>query len=248
MSDEVQTVVINNERDMCKAGIAREEKAAISKSCPIKYNEEGIITNWDDIEKEWGTVFQELKVDPTKCPVILTESVFNAKENKEKMASIMFDVFKVPSLYIGVQEVFALYASARKNGVAVLADGNIATLVPTHEGSVFKEAAGKINLDEKDAKEIGKFINDLIMKCPENARKELFGNITFLGDATKLKPLVNGITEAIKEQTSKTVKVIEKFDIENPSWVGGSILGALPTFKPMLVTKEIYAEKGAAAF
>jgi actin-related protein len=233
---------------VCEAGIAGETKIACNIPCPINCNEEGIVTNWDDIEKVWSAVFTELKVDSAKCPVILTESVFNAKENKEKMASIMFEVFQVPSLFIGVQEVFALYAAGRTHGVAVIAEGDVATLVPSHQGYAIKEAACKVELDGKDAKEIGKSINDTIMKCPEKARKELYRNITCLGDATKLQPLINGITESVKEHTSETVKVIESFKIENPSWTGGSTLGFLPNFKPMLVTKEIYAEKGAVAF
>ena len=40
---------------------------------------------------------------------MLTEPPLNPPENRESMAEIMFEMFQVPQLYIGVQAILALY-------------------------------------------------------------------------------------------------------------------------------------------
>lgn len=48
--------------------------------------EHGIITNWDDMEKIWYHCFyNELRVTPDEHSVLLTETPFNPKANREKM-------------------------------------------------------------------------------------------------------------------------------------------------------------------
>ena len=42
--------------------------------------------------------------------VLLTDSPFNSKQNRMKMAEIMFETFNVKGLFIGVQATLALYA------------------------------------------------------------------------------------------------------------------------------------------
>ena len=247
MSEEKTIVIINNEDGMCNAGLAGEKKVTCKLECKVNKNEAGIIQNWDEIEKVWKNVFDQLKVDAAKSTVILTEEPFNAKENREKMVSLMFETFKVEALFIGNEDVFALWAAGRTNGVTLRAKGNEVSVVPVYPGYAVKEAITKVNIEEKGAKEFGKIINEQIMKCAEKARKELYKNIACLGDASKLQPIVAELTQAIKEQTQETVKVVEFFDVENPCWVGGSILGCLPGFQPLVATKQEFEEKGIEA-
>lgn len=48
--------------------------------------ENGIITNWDDMEKIWHQIFfEELKVTPEEHPVLLTETPLNSDQNRVLM-------------------------------------------------------------------------------------------------------------------------------------------------------------------
>jgi len=71
--------------------------------------EQGIVTDWDDMAKIWHhTLYSELKVSPEEHPIMLTEAPLNPKANREKTTQMMFEVFNVPCLYVGVQAVLAL--------------------------------------------------------------------------------------------------------------------------------------------
>lgn len=55
--------------------------------------------------------YRYLRLDPGEQPIVLTEPPLNAPENRELTAEILFETFNVPSLYIGMQAILALYAS-----------------------------------------------------------------------------------------------------------------------------------------
>lgn len=72
----------------------------------------GIIENWDLMEKFWHqSIYNNLKCDPSEHYFVLTEPPMNPPENRENVAEIFFETFNVPGLFIGVQAVFALIGS-----------------------------------------------------------------------------------------------------------------------------------------
>ena len=90
--------------------------------------------NWDDMEKIWHhTFYQELRVTPDECFVLLTEPPLNPKANRERMTQIMFETFGVQGMYLSVQAVLALYASGRTTGVAVDSGYERTWVVPFYE-------------------------------------------------------------------------------------------------------------------
>ena len=106
---------------------AQERRGILALSYPIEH---GLVTNWDDMEKIWDYTFnEELKVDPTASPVLLTEAPLNERENRERMAQVMFETFKIPALCFANQSVLSLYASGRTTGVVLESgDGGIVFL------------------------------------------------------------------------------------------------------------------------
>ena len=66
---------------------AQSRRGILSLSYPV---EQGIITNWDDMEKIWHhTFFNELRVDPAENHVLLTQAPLSPKINSEKMAQVI---------------------------------------------------------------------------------------------------------------------------------------------------------------
>ena len=65
----------------------------------------------------WDHAFEnELRVDTTDHPVMLTEAPLNPLKNRERMAEVMFESFCVPAFYVSIQAVLALYGSGRTTG------------------------------------------------------------------------------------------------------------------------------------
>ena len=63
-------------------------------------NEYGNIKNWDEKNFLWNLIFtKKLKV-PEEHNLILTEGINTSKEEREKMAEIMFETFNIPKLFI----------------------------------------------------------------------------------------------------------------------------------------------------
>ncbi|KAE8334450.1 actin-1 [Aspergillus arachidicola] len=110
----------------------------ISFTNPI---ERGLITNWDDMEKIWSHAFASgLQVAPKDHPVLLTEHPLNPKSNREKTTQIMFETFQVPAYFIGIDAVFALYASGHTTGLSVDCGHGSTKFVPVYEGSALSHA------------------------------------------------------------------------------------------------------------
>jgi actin-related protein len=97
--------------------------------------ENGVATNWEDMERLWNhTFYNELLVSPDEHPIILTEKPLCPRMNREKMIQIMFETFKVLGFYSGVQGVLALFSLGRTTGVVWDAGEGVSFTVPIYEG------------------------------------------------------------------------------------------------------------------
>ncbi len=119
----------------------------------LKYPiEHGIVTNWDDMEKIWNHAFyNELRIAPEEQPILLTETPFNPKANREKMTEIMFETFNVPDVYLAVQSVLSLFASGRTTGIVMDSGDDVTHVVPISEGNIIREAIYRHDLAGRDS-------------------------------------------------------------------------------------------------
>ncbi|MGQ4833456.1 MAG: actin, cytoplasmic 2 [Candidatus Asgardarchaeia archaeon] len=116
--------------------------------------EHGIIKDWDAMTRIWHyTFFNDLKVDPTQYPVLLTEPPQNPIKNREKMAEIMFETFGVPAIYVSMQAVLSLYASGRTTGLVIDSGDGVTHIVPIFEGFAITHAIRRIDLGGRDITE-----------------------------------------------------------------------------------------------
>ncbi|KVH92045.1 actin-66-like isoform X2 [Cynara cardunculus var. scolymus] len=122
----------------------QSKRHAISLKYPI---ERGIVKNWDGMEKIWHrTFYDELRVDPKQHPVLLTEPPLNPKADREKMAELMFETFKVPAMYIALQAGLSMFAGGRTTGIAVHSGDGVSYAVPCLIGGYFFEAMTRVDV------------------------------------------------------------------------------------------------------
>ncbi|XP_077003172.1 actin-related protein T1 [Tamandua tetradactyla] len=116
--------------------------------------ERGLIVGWDDMEKLWMHLFEwELGVKPSQQPVLMTETSLNPRENREKMAELMFETFNVPAFYLSNHAVVALYASACVSGLVVDSGDGVTCTVPVFEGYSLPHAITKFSVAGRDITE-----------------------------------------------------------------------------------------------
>ena len=120
----------------------------LSLQHPIKH---GFMTSWGDMEKIWHHAFYgELKFQPEEHAFVLSETPLNPKEDREKMAQIMFETFNVPGLYLAVDAALALYASGRTTGIVLDCGHGVTSTVPIYEGYALPHAVNRWDIAGRD--------------------------------------------------------------------------------------------------
>ena len=97
--------------------------------------ENGIIQNWDDIERIWRhSFYDELHVVPEDYSVLVTEKPLTQRTHREKMMQIMFDTFNVKAYNSSVQAILALFSLGKTTGVVYDSGEGCAMTVSIYEG------------------------------------------------------------------------------------------------------------------
>ncbi|XP_076917055.1 actin-7-like [Bidens hawaiensis] len=125
----------------------------------LKYPiERGIVRNWDDMEAIWRHTFRnELGVAPEEHRVLLTDTVLNAKEHREKMAEIMLETFNVLAMQAAFQPLLTLFGCGRSTGIVLESGDGVTQVVSTYEGYIFGHAIRRVDFGGRD-------ITDFLMK------------------------------------------------------------------------------------
>ncbi len=129
---------------------AVKESVALDAAGFTKPIQDGRVHDWSDLELfVHGCYSKYLKVRPSDHACILTEPPLNPSMNREKLAEVMFETFGVPSMYIGVQAVMALYAYGNTlTGTVVDSGDGVTHVIPVTDGYV--TGAAEIPIAGKD--------------------------------------------------------------------------------------------------
>lgn len=75
--------IMHDQKEVYVGEEAMQKKHLLKLESPI---ENGIIKNWDDMEKIWQhAISNELKVSAEEHPVLMTEAPLNPKQNRERL-------------------------------------------------------------------------------------------------------------------------------------------------------------------
>jgi actin-related protein len=160
-----QVVVINNGSLRTRVGLSGDDEPSATfrnnayDSLPHKNEhpqcliERGLVTNWEEIEKIWQHCFKQLGLESSAQPVLLTDSIIGATENREKMATLMFEKFDAPALNISLTSALSTFPCMCNTGVIVESGDDITQSVPIIEGKIVKDAITSTSVAGRDITE-----------------------------------------------------------------------------------------------
>lgn len=92
------------------------------------------------MEKMWSHIFDELNLETKNVNVLMTDSPFNKKDNRQQMAEILFEHFKVKSLAVMNTAALSMYSTGKVSGLIVESGEGLSYTVPIFEGYALPHA------------------------------------------------------------------------------------------------------------
>lgn len=96
---------------------------------------------------------KDLRAAQGAHPVLVTENARTPRRNREVLAELLFEGCAVPSLYVAVPAVLALYAAGRTTGVVLDVGDGVTSVVPVAKGHVAEYAIGRMDVAGGDVSE-----------------------------------------------------------------------------------------------
>ncbi|KAG2261418.1 hypothetical protein Bca52824_068497 [Brassica carinata] len=107
----------------------------------------GIVQNWEDMEHVWDHAFyNELKINPSDCKILLTDPPLNPSKNREKMIETMFEKYNFAGVFIQIQAVLTLYAQGLLTGLVIDSGDGVTHVVPVVDGYSFPHLTKRMNV------------------------------------------------------------------------------------------------------
>lgn len=129
-----------------------ESMRALNITYPI---ENGVITRWDDMEELWKYTFEKKmgikldnrgRIEPDNMRIMLTEAPLNPKDNRKKMAEIMFEKFGFGGLQCKPQAMLTLYSRGASTGVVVDSGDGVTHVMCVYDGFLLEHLTHRLNI------------------------------------------------------------------------------------------------------
>lgn len=100
--------------------------------------------------KIWQHIFDELNVNPRQINLLMTDSPFANKKDKQKMCELAFEHFHVKSFQLTNTAALSMYSTGRVSGLVVESGEAITYTVPVFEGYSIPHAMIKLEIAGQD--------------------------------------------------------------------------------------------------
>lgn len=234
-SKSMSAMLGNDPKQIYVGGDAVAKQGVLSLSYPLEY---GIIDNWEDMTHVWDYLYHnQLRVPPELHPTMLTEPAHNPKGNRERMAEIFFEHFRVPSFYISIQANLTLSAAGMQTGLVLDAGDGVTHVIPIYEGYRIPHAVGRVNIAGRD---LTNYLQKILMEIGCNFTATSSERLV----VQKIKEKMCYVAQDFKEEMAlfeKSKEHHKEFELPDGNKVQlGDQLIRCPEilFDPMMIGKE----------
>ncbi|KAK0671572.1 putative actin [Cercophora samala] len=120
-----------HDKDSYVGDEAQSKREILALRHPI---EQGIITNWEDVEAIWYHAFyNELHVEPHEHPILMEHAPLTRNSSKEKMTQVIFETFNAPAFHVSLNSSLVLHATGRTTGLVLQSGESVTHAVPVYE-------------------------------------------------------------------------------------------------------------------
>lgn len=183
--------------------------------------EHAIVTDWDAWEKlMYHLYYKELGVNPQNQPILVTEAPLSPKDNRIRMAEILFETFGVPGIYVATQAILSLYAAGRVTGLVVDSGDGVTHIVPVQESYLLAHAVRRLNLAGRDitrylAKLLTKrgiyFTSSAEMEIARDIKEKLcYLALDYKAELEKAKRIPKAIARSYELPDGRVIELVEE--------------------------------------
>lgn len=166
----------------------------------------GMIDDYDDIEALMKFIFDEnMSVDPSSCPIILTEEALCPNMKKQQMGELFFEKFETPGLYFELTGESALVPLDMDTGLTIDFGESFVSVFPFYNGTYIFNASDKQCFGGIDCSaNLAKILNEKGYAISADQDRELLNTIK----ENYSIPRMEGVADTIKEYTLPDGKTI----------------------------------------
>ena len=189
-------------------------------------------------------VFRQLSVSPKGSSVMVGLTANTPPEVREQVIKTFYEHFDCGSLFVAINEVLAMYARGLTDGLAVLCRDGSTTFAPNLDGFAVKEAC--VTADSKCTltEALCHSINNCREQRGDDKTTKVVRNIIICGENRETVDIDSIRTCATSSSPGGSEVNVELSNNDHVCWIGGSILCAIETYKPLPVLKSDFETKG----
>lgn len=145
-------------------------KALQANTARFPVMDHGIVSQWEGLLEVISASMEEMKVEPERHPVLLTEAPLNPTVHRELLVERLFEELRVPSLQVVHSGALALYATNSRTGLVIEVGDGVAQTVPLYDSYVIFNAVKRRDYGGRDLTAyLGELLRDQVGYRPTSS-------------------------------------------------------------------------------